>query len=77
MTDLVKDVVVTLSAIGGGIGLFVTGFNFARSRNGYVKEVRCREIKNKDDMKLSDLHEKINTVSDRVSKIEGRLMERE
>lgn len=66
MTDLTKDIVVLISAVGGGIGLFITGFNFARSRNGYVKQADCKS-------ELRDLHEKNNHLSDRVSKIEGKL----
>lgn len=77
MKEVMADITLILSAVGGCIGFITMGYTFARSRNGYVRKVSCDVAVKKFEDAVSRLHEKINTVSLRVAKLEGILSVKE
>lgn len=84
MTQLTSDIVTTISALGGVIGVVYATISVVKTGDKKVNVMNCanchekielaqKEESEKRDNGNSVLHEKINKVSERCSKIEGSL----
>lgn len=84
MTQFSNDFIVVISAVGGVVGLIYATVQIVKGRAKYTEVTQCEAIshevksmveKEAERRHLEDgfLHEKINAVSSRVSKIEGGL----
>lgn len=87
MTQYTEDLITIASAIGGVVGIIYATVQIVKTKSRYVNSSDCIDAKKeykleiekeskKREYDISILHEKVNAISDRVSKIEGRLYEK-
>lgn len=84
MNRFSSDFITVISALGGMVGVIYATVQIVKGRSKYTEQSQCNEMSHeiklmidsnvkKGAEEISFLHEKINAISNRVSKIEGSL----